>query len=138
MYQVVIDTNVLVAALRSRNGASWHLIGLLGNGQWRSNLTVAVVLEYEAVLKKNRQALGLTEVEIDVLLDGLCSESGLHRQYFAWRPVLPDPDDEFILEAAVASNSDFVITFNQRDFEGIEKFGIRCLTPGEFLILLRT
>ena len=138
MYQVVLDTNILVAALRSRNGASWHLLGQLGNGQWRPNLTVAVVLEYEATLKRNCRALGLSERDIDTLLDGLCSQSGLHRQYFFWRPALPDPNDDCVLEAAVASHSDFVITFNRRDFVGIESFGIRCLTPGEFLILLRS
>ena len=136
MYQVVVDTNVLVAGLRSRNGTSWRLLSMLGNGQWRPNLTVALVLEYEAILKRDRAASGLTENDIDTVLDTVCSQAGLHRQYFSWRPTLPDPDDDLVLEAAIASNSDYIVTFNRRDFRRIEKFGIRCLTPGEFLILL--
>jgi len=134
--QVVIDTNVLVAALRSRNGASWRLLGLLGNGQWRPNLTVAAFLEYEAVLKRDRETFRLTEKDIDDLLDTLCSQAGLHRQYFLIRPAVPDPNDDLIAEAAIASNSDYIITFNIRDFSGVERFGVRCLTPGAFLILL--
>ena len=48
MYQIVLDTNVLVAAMRSKQGASYRLLSLLGDGRWRPNVTVAVVLEYEA------------------------------------------------------------------------------------------
>jgi hypothetical protein len=59
MYQIVLDTNVLVAALRSKNGASYRLLHSLGDGRWRPNLTVPVVLEYEAVLKRNCREFGL-------------------------------------------------------------------------------
>jgi putative PIN family toxin of toxin-antitoxin system len=135
MYQVVLDTNVLVAAMRSKRGASYRLLSLLGNGSWRPNVTVAVVLEYEAVLKRDCQQFGLTE-DIDGLVDGICSEAGLNRVYFLWRPVAVDPDDDLILEAAIASRSDFIITFNSRDFGDSGRFGIRCLTPKDFLILL--
>ena len=93
MYQVVLDTNVLVAALRSRVGASAHLLGLLGNGQWRPNITVAVALEYEAVLKRERPAFGLSDEDIDLLLDTVYAQAGFHRQYFLWRPAMKDPDD---------------------------------------------
>ncbi len=65
MYQVVLDTNVLVAALRSKRGASHRLLSELGNGLWRPNLTVAVALEYEAVLKRDCHKFGLTEQETD-------------------------------------------------------------------------
>jgi predicted nucleic acid-binding protein len=137
VYQVVLDTNVLVAALRSRTGASAYLLGLLGNRQWRPNITVALALEYEAVLKRDRSAFGLSEQDIDLFLGTIYGQAGFHRQYFRWRPAVNDPNDDMILEAGVSSRSDFVITFNQRDFRGIEQFGIRCLTPGQFLILLR-
>ena len=123
--------------MRSKRGASYKLLALLGDDRWRPNVTVAVVLEYEAVLKRACHEFGLTEADIDDLIDAVCSEAGLHRLYFLWRPVASDPDDDLILEAAIASNSDFIITFNTRDFlEGL-KFGIRCLTPKEFLILLK-
>jgi putative PIN family toxin of toxin-antitoxin system len=137
MYQVVLDTNVLVAALRSKLGASHHLLQLLGDARWRPNVTVPVVLEYESVLKRDCAAFGLTEQEVDDVVDALCSQAGLHRLYFLWRPVASDPNDDLVLEAAIASHSDFIITFNQRDFPGSAQFGIRCLTPREFLILLK-
>jgi putative PIN family toxin of toxin-antitoxin system len=136
MYQVVLDTNVLVAALRSRQGASCKLLGQLGSRRWRPNLTVGVVLEYEAILKRDCGEFGLHEEDIDDFLDAICSQAGMHRLYFLWRPIASDPDDDLILEAAIASRSDFIITFNGRDFEDSERFGIRCLTPKEFLILL--
>jgi len=137
MYQIVLDTNVLVSALRSKNGASHRLLSLLGDDRWRPNLTVAVVLEYEAVLKRECADFGLTEQDIDEVLDAICSQSGLHRVYFLWRPAASDPDDDLILEAAVASHSELIVTFNARDFADAGRFGIRCLTPKEFLILIK-
>jgi putative PIN family toxin of toxin-antitoxin system len=137
MYQVVLDTNVLVAALRSKLGASHHLLQLVGDARWRPNVTVPVVLEYESVLKRDCRAFGLTEQDVDDAVDALCSQAGLHRLYFLWRPVASDPNDDLMLEAAIASHSDFIITFNRRDFPDSAQFGIRCLTPREFLILLK-
>ena len=131
MYQIVLDTNVLVAAMRSKQGASYRLLSLLGD------VTVAVVLEYEAVLKRDCLQFGLTEEDVDDVVDAICAEGGLHRLYFLWRPVASDPDDDLMLEAAIASHSDFIITFNKRDFRDSVRFGIRCLTPKEFLILLK-
>jgi predicted nucleic acid-binding protein len=136
MYQIVIDTNILVAAMRSKHGASYRLLSQLGDRRWRPNLTVAVVLEYEAILKRDCWEFGLTDGDMDDVVDAICSEAGLHRLYFLWRPVASDPDDDLILEAAIASHSDFIITFNKRDFRESQRFGIRCLTPKEFLILL--
>jgi predicted nucleic acid-binding protein len=136
MYQVVLDTNVLVAAMRSKQGASFRLLGLLGDSRWRPNLTVAVALEYEAVLKRNCLDFGLTHADIDDALDAVVAQAGLHRLYFLWRPVAADSNDDFVMEAAIASHSDFVITFNKRDFPESRSFGIQCLTPKEFLILL--
>ncbi|MBV8436547.1 MAG: PIN domain-containing protein [Silvibacterium sp.] len=132
-----MDTNVLVAALRSKRGASHRLLGLLGDGRWRPNVTVAVVLEYEAVLKRDCHLFDLTEHDIDDIVDAICSQAGLHRMYFLWRPIASDPNDDLILEAAIASHSDFIITFNARHFPDSERFGIRCLTPKEFLILVK-
>ncbi|MGB6690470.1 MAG: putative toxin-antitoxin system toxin component, PIN family [Terracidiphilus sp.] len=137
MYQIVLDTNVLVAAMRSKHGASYRLLGLLGDSRWRLNLTVPIALEYEAVLKRDHRALGLTEDEIDNVLDGIFSTAGFHRLYFTWRPVATDPDDDLVLEAAIASHSDFIVTFNTRDFMECRRFGIQCQTPKEFPILIK-
>ena len=103
MYHVVLDTNILVAAMRSKHGASFRLLSQLGNGRWRPNLTVAVALEYEAVLKRNCGEFGLTREDIDDALDALVSQAGLHRLYFVWRPVAADPNDDLVLEAAIAA-----------------------------------
>ena len=73
MYQVVLDTNVLVAALRSKLGASHHLLQLMGDARWRPNVTVPVVLEYESILKRDCRAFGLTEQDVDDVVDALCS-----------------------------------------------------------------
>jgi predicted nucleic acid-binding protein len=134
MDQVVLDTNTLVAAMRSRHGASYRLLGRLGDSRWRPNLTVALALEHEAVLKRNCLEFGLTEHDIDDMLDWVISEAGLHRLYFVWRPLASDPDDDSEMEAAIASHSDFGVTFNKRDFPDGHRFGIECLTPKEFLI----
>src|SRR3954451_10534558 len=122
MYQVVLDTNVLVAALRSKLGASHFLLGRLGSGQWRPNLTVAVMLEYETVLKRECLSFGLNEPDIDDVLDAIASQAGLHRQYFLWRPLASDPNDDLVFEAAIASRSDFIITYNKRDFPDTLRF----------------
>jgi predicted nucleic acid-binding protein len=122
--------------MRSKHGASFRLLSQLGNGRWRPNLTVAVALEYEAVLKRNCGEFGLTREDIDDALDALVSQAGLHRLYFVWRPVAADPNDDLVLEAAIASRSDFIVTFNKRDFPDSRRFGIECLTPKEFLILV--
>jgi putative PIN family toxin of toxin-antitoxin system len=136
MYQVVLDTNVLVAALRSKRGASYLLLDRFDSSRWIPNLTVALFLEYEAVLKRECPVFGLAESDIDDMLDAICSQAKLNRQYFIWRPAANDPNDDLVLEAAIASNCDFIITYNKRDFRASDQFGIQCLSPKEFLILI--
>ncbi len=133
MYQIVVDTNVLIAALRSRRGASYRLLGLIGDGRWQMNLSVPLFLEYEDVAKRSDSGLILSGGEVDDILDFICTEANLREIFYLWRPVLPDPKDDFILELAVESGCDFIVTFNIRDFAGAEKFGIEVITPQEFL-----
>lgn len=133
MYQVVLDTNVLIAALRSRRGASHRLLGLIGDRRWQMNLSVPLFLEYEDVAKRPDAGLTLSTGEIDDILDFICAEANLREIFYLWRPVLPDPKDDFVLELAVESRCDFIVTFNIRDFAGAETFGIEAITPQEFL-----
>jgi putative PIN family toxin of toxin-antitoxin system len=133
MFQVVIDTNVLLAALRSNRGASYRLLSLVGDDRWQLNLSVPLLLEYEDVLKRLNAGLNLTPADIDAILDFLCVAANLREIFYLWRPLLPDPKDDFILELAVESGSDFIITFNVKDFTGIEKFGLAAVTPRQFL-----
>lgn len=131
--EIVLDTNILVSGLRSRLGASFRLLSLVGSEKFEINLSVPLVLEYEDVLTRQQQELGLTRSEIDDFLDYLCAIANLHEVYFLWRPHLRDPKDEMILELAVKARCEYIITYNKRDFGSIEKFGTKTATSREFL-----
>jgi predicted nucleic acid-binding protein len=129
-----MDTNVFYAALRSRRGASNRFLQEIGrNEAFRIHLSVPLVLEYEEVAKRNARALGLAHADIDDILDYLCSVAGLHAIFYLWRPYLPDPNDDMLLELAVEAGCGRIVTLNQRDFRGSEQFGVRAVTPHDFL-----
>ncbi|MBI4886184.1 MAG: putative toxin-antitoxin system toxin component, PIN family [Acidobacteria bacterium] len=130
---VVLDSSVLVAALRSRRGASFRLLELLRDGQFEIAVSVPLVLEYEAVLVRHAAELNLSREAAVGVVDFLCRVG--HRQdiHFLWRPSLPDPQDEFVLELAVAANCEAIVTHNVRDFVGAKKFKPQALTPAAFL-----
>lgn len=129
---VVIDTNVLLSAMRSRLGASFRLLSLVDSGKFETSISVALLLEYEEVLLRNVPLLSKHEVED--LLDYLCAITHHQTPFYLWRPLLRDPNDDMVVEVAVAGGCDCIVTFNGRDFAGVEKFGIRVITPREFLI----
>jgi putative PIN family toxin of toxin-antitoxin system len=132
--EVVVDTNVVYSALRSRLGASHRLLKEIGvNSAFRIHLSVPLVLEYEEVLKRSSHTLALTHSDIDDLLDYLCSVAGLHTVFYLWRPFLPDPDDDMLLELAVEANCSRIVTYNVKDFLGIDRFGVTAVTPQQFL-----
>lgn len=133
---VVLDTNVLVAGLRSSTGASHALLRAVGGPHFVPGLTAALVLEYESVLKRP----GLVPVspeDVDVLLDYLC-RAGLCRPVrFRLRPAAADPDDDLVLEAAVATGSEVVVTLNPADMrDGAGRYGLELLAPGAALTRL--
>lgn len=130
---VVIDTNVLIAALRSRNGAAHHLLLSLPNNLYRPNISVPLFFEYEAVAKRTGLVSGLTEKEIEAILDYLLRKSSVREIFYLWRPILKDPKDDLVLELAVESQSEYIITFNKNDFQGAEKSGIKVVTPQQFM-----
>jgi predicted nucleic acid-binding protein len=70
------------------------------------------------------------------LLSFLLANASLRRIFFLWRPMLPDPDDHFVLEVAMESRADFMVTFNRRDLQEAERFGIQVIPPSEFLAIL--
>ena len=55
------------------------------------------------------------------------------RIYYLWRPFLRDPKDDHVLELGVAANCEGIVTFNVRDFAGVDQFGLWIMTPREFL-----
>jgi len=134
--QIVLDTNVIYAGLRSKRGASFKLLQHLESGLFELNLSVPLVLEYEEVLLRKKSTLVFTEQEIAQLLDYLCQLSNLHEVHFLWRPILNDPNDDMILDVAVRANCEFIVTYNKRDFTGVNQFGINVVTAQEFLKLI--
>lgn len=132
-YQIVLDTSVLVAGLRSDQGASYQLLLRLNDPRWQVNLSVGLVLEYEAVLKREQSRLFLTSEDIDRLIDDICSFANHQILFYQWRPIARDPDDDFVIDLAVKSQADFIITYNLRDLQPAEQFGIQVVTPKAFL-----
>jgi putative PIN family toxin of toxin-antitoxin system len=132
-HQVVIDTGALVSALKSRHGASFKILSLLPSGKFVFHLSVPLLCEYEAVLKRAGLGIDWTLAEVDELLDIVCLLGVKHDIWYLWRPLLPDAGDEFIAELAVTAQADAIVTHNVKDFRGLEKFGVRILTPKEFL-----
>lgn len=130
---IVIDTNVIIAALRSKKGASNKLLALVGTSKFEIHDSVALILEYEDVIQRQRTELGLSEDDVSIFIDSLCSMAHHHKIYFLWRPSLPDVNDELVLELAVSANCEYILTHNIKDFKGTEKFGIKAITPKEFL-----
>ena len=133
MLRAVLDTNVVMAALRSRRGASYSLMQRLGGNEFRISLSVPLVLEYEEACKRSARETGLTAADVDDVVDYLCSVAEPHEIYYLWRPFLRDPHDDHLLELAVASESRWIVTFNIRDFAGCGRFGVEAMTPRRFL-----
>jgi len=131
--RVVLDTSVLVAAFRSRRGASFQLIELLRAEAFEIALSVPLAVEYEAVLTKHAASLELRRSEVTTIVDYLCAVGRRQPIHFLWRPLLRDPDDEFVLEVAVAAGCQYIVTHNIRDFVGAERFGVTIVRPGKFL-----
>jgi putative PIN family toxin of toxin-antitoxin system len=132
---VVIDTNVLLAALRSSRGTSFRLLRLFGQKRFVSHVSVPLVAEYEAVLKRGQ--LALSPMQIDDVIDYFCAQSVHHKIFYLWRPALKDANDDFVLELAVKAQA-MIVSWNVNDFKRAESFGVRVLTPRDFLFSLES
>jgi putative PIN family toxin of toxin-antitoxin system len=132
-YQIVIDTNVLVTALRSSRGASYKLLTMLNDTRWQLNISTTLILEYEEILKREQDRLNLNDQDIDNLIEGICTIANQRSIFYLWRPVAKDPDDDFLIDLAVECQASFIITYNRKDLEAAEKFGVKLLTPKQFL-----
>ena len=130
---IVLDTSVLVAAWRSRQGASFALVSQLGTGKFELAVSVPLVLEYESALLRNLAPSKLTPRDVRILLDFICSVAQRQDIFFLWRPMLRDPNDDMVAEVAVAAGCDAIITHNVRDFAGVERFKIAIQTPRKFI-----
>ena len=131
--RIILDTNVLYAGLYSSRGASFKILQAIEEGKLKMVLSTTLLFEYEDILKKNQVALGLSNQEIEKVLDYFCMKSEHQKIYFLWRPYLPDPKDDHLLELAIASETKLIVTHNAKDFKGVEEFGIRSIAPQRIL-----
>lgn len=130
--RLVLDTSVVVAAMRSPTGASAALLMQAQKGKVTLLANVALALEYEAACcrAEHVMAAGLTPHEVGIFVDAVLAMMEPVESHFMWRPLLRDPGDEMVLEAAANGRADAIVTFNQRDFGAIPlRFGIEVLTP---------
>lgn len=126
-----------MAGLRSNRGASFHILRAIRAGDIRIAVSVALVLEYESVILRPGLIPHFTADELRRFVDGLCQLADHQQVFFAWRPFLPDTNDDLVLELAVAASAAFVITHNISDFRGSESMGVRAITPATILDIIR-
>ncbi len=136
--RIVLDTSILVAAARSRNGASYQLVSMLPTPHFEFALTIALYTEWQAVLTRPEHMPPGVSVDGALgYLRHLASLAHLQDVHFLWRPFLRDPDDDMVLECAVASGSQYIVTHNLRDFRRVPELNVQAVTPADFLKLLR-
>jgi len=131
--RIILDTNVLYAGLFSSKGASFKVLQAIEEGRVQIVISTTLLFEYEDILKRNQLILDLSNQEIEKILDFFCMQSEHQKIYFLWRPCLPDPKDDHLLELAIASGTKLIVTHNTKDFKGVEEFGIRSITPQKML-----
>jgi putative PIN family toxin of toxin-antitoxin system len=136
--KIVFDTSVLVAAARSRQGASFALLSALPSQQFQICLSVAVYTEWQAVLTRPEHLPPGTDANLALaFLRYLVSLAHLQDIHFLWRPFLKDPDDDMVLECAVAAGCQYIVTHNVKDFRRSDQLGVKAITPGDFLQLIK-
>ena len=128
--KIVIDTNVLFTALNSNQGASYKLVSMIPSKKFSIAISVPLIIEYEAVLRRGKLPPSITEEDITDFIDFICQVGEEQDIFFLWRPFLPD---DLVLEVAVAGDCDAIITYNKKHFIKVKKFGLRVLTPKELL-----
>lgn len=135
----VLDTDVLVAAMRSERGASRGILAAALARRFELLISVPLMLEYEAVLKRpeHLRASRTSEEDVGDVLDVLSLVGKRVTFAFRWRPALPDPNDDMVLETAINGNADAIVTFNERHFNPVAgRFGCQVIRPGEALRVL--
>ena len=136
--RIVLDTNVLVSAVRSRNGASFALVSALPDARFRICLSVALYAEWQAVLTRAENLPPGVDARAAVAFTRyLASIAHLQDVHFLWRPFLRDPNDDMVLECAVASGANTIVTHNVRDFARAASLGVKARIPGQFLKTLK-
>src|SRR5437867_9022411 len=131
--RAVMDTNVLVAAFRSRQGASCEVYRRLRAGEWTAVLSNHLLYEYEEILKRDAPELRLSLADVDEILNAICARAEEWLLAAGWQPILTDADDEPLAQLAVESGALRIVTHNVRDLQPAVSLGIEILQPREFL-----
>ena len=129
----MIDTNVVYSGLYSASGASFQLLRLVEGRLLIPVLSTALLFEYEEVLTRDRDVLGLTPIDVEDVLNGFCNRGDNRRIHFPWRPQLRDLKDDHVLELAVAAGGVDIVTHNVKDFGAATAFAIRVVPPATIL-----
>ncbi len=135
--RATMDTNVLIAGLRSRSGASFELLRRLRAAKWKLVLSNTVLFEYEEIVKRDARTLNLTLADADKLLDALCLLAEPWSTSEQWIPILTDPSDEALAQLAFEARADYLVTHNLRHFAPADARGIKVLAPRQFLDIVR-
>lgn len=134
--RAVIDTNVLIAALRSSSGASHQILLAADRGDFEVALSVPLLAEYDDVASRPASGITISASAVDAIIRRIAMVSRKQRIYYLWRPLLPDPKNDMVLEVAIASSSSHIVTFNYKDLRPATEFGIAVVKPSEFIQLL--
>lgn len=132
MYRFVLDTDAIVAAMRSPSGASAALLGAAMDKRLTMLASVPLFFEYEAKCTDpvHWTAAGMTQEQADIFVNGLAALIEPVKTHYLWRPMLRDPNDEMVLEVAVNGRANAIVTFNLRDYGAVPKtFNIEVITP---------
>ena len=136
--RVVLDTSVLVAAARSKSGASYALVSSIPSSEFQLCLSVSLYMEWQQVLTRDENlSPGRTVEDTINYLRYLAGQSHLQEIHFLWRPFLRDANDDMVLELAFAAGCSYMVTHNLKDFRGSEQLGVTAISPREFLNLIR-
>ena len=131
--RLVLDTNVVVAAFRSRRGATNALLRHAETGTVRLLFSTALFLEYEAVSSRSeiRAATGHSLADVQTVMSAMAAIAEPVDILWRTRPTLRDADDELVLETASNGDASGIVTHNVRDFAAARGLGIDVATPGE-------
>ena len=135
-----MDTDTVVAAMRSPGGASAAMIRAVRRKHATLLLSVPLAIEYEAVCRRSehREASGLSGQQVEIFLDAIIAMGEPVPTHFLWRPQLRDPNDEMVLEVAVNGRADALVTFNVRDYgTAPAQFGVAVLLPREAIARIK-
>ncbi len=132
----MLDTNVIVAALRSSSGASHGILLAADREQFELVLSVPLLMEYDDVCARPETGIPIPPEAVDAVIGRLAALARKQTVYYLWRPLVRDPKDDMVLEAAVASGASHIVTFNHKDLSLAAMFGIAVVKPSEFIRLL--